>query len=451
MATAVARGLRTSAREHTRTTMSDFTSGRAMASRYAAWALLNLLVAGPALGLLSAYDATTDGGLSLQYPIFNTHAWMTLMGWCVPVLFALVYWLLPVLKESSARLGAVPGLSLVLLVLGNIGLAAYLFLAHNLRPALFVLPMVWGAFLVAGILYAATVSRLTIRTLRPTATDLGLQAGSVWLLVILAVRCAVALGALATGRHDFLASSEPAIRYAMLFGFIANTGLALAAAIVPPFLGTPHPRAMALTSFRIYNGAIGIWCGGAAWVLPYPYSWGRLLLVLAGFAFVYAVLRLLVDLRLFALLTATSQTTRRLLTRTALATGAIVMLAAALVIALLSIWAAATLHPPPPQMLALPMHLMAVGLFSNLVLAMYIPICGSRSMASIKGFLAWGAYVMLTAWLIGKVGLAVSTIIADDVMWRERYFAGWAVGGGMAFLALWLAAALRPVRRTDDA
>ena len=213
--------------------MADFTTGRLLASRYAAWALLNLLVGGPALALLSAYDAASDGTLNLQYPIFSTHCWLALMGWCVPSVFALVFWLFPLLKEAPLGRTRIPSLCLLFLVLATLGLPAYLFLSHSGRSSLFILPMAWGLYLVAGILYALVVWQLTARTLRPTATDLGIQAGAVWLLLVLGARVVAALGAMASERHEFLASSDAAIRLAMLFGFVGNTGLALAAAVAP--------------------------------------------------------------------------------------------------------------------------------------------------------------------------------------------------------------------------
>jgi len=428
--------------------MSDFTSGRVLASRYVVWALLSLLVGGPTLGLFAAYDAATDGSLNLQYPIFTTHCWLTLMGWCVPVMFALVFWLLPILKEAPLGRSRIPSLCLVFLVVPTLGLPAYLFLSHGGYASLYILPLVWGLYLIAGILYAMVVWHITNRTLRPTATDLGIQAGSVWLLLVLGVRAIVALGAMATGRHDFVASSDAAIRFAMLFGFIGNTGLALAVAVAPPFLGTAHPRARVLTSFRIYNAAVAIWCGGAAWVLPHPFSWGRLLLTMAGFGFAYGVLRLLLDLRLPELLLFTTHGARRKLTCTALATGAIMMIVAAVIIAVVGTWSAGTLTAAPAELVALPMHLMAVGLFTNLVLALYIPVSGPRSMVHVKGVMAWGAYILLTAWLIAKIAAAVLGIIVRAPLWAERYTIGWAVGAGMFLLALWLLAALSTGQRT---
>jgi hypothetical protein len=428
--------------------MADFTSGRILASRYAVWALLNLLVGGPALGLFAAYDAVVDGTLNLHYSIFNTHCWLTLMGWCVPTTFALVFWLLPILKETPLGRSRMPSICLLFLVLPTLGLPTYLFLSHGGHASLYILPAVWGLYLVAGIMYAIVVWHMTIRTLRPSATDLGIQAGSVWLLVVLSVRAIIALGAMATGRHDFVASSDAAIRFAMLFGFIGNTALALAAAVAPPFLGTAHPRAMVLTSFRIYNAAVAIWCGGAAWVLSHPFSWGRLLLTMAGFGFAYAVLRLLRDLRLPELLLLPTNNARRMLTRTALATGAITMILAALIVAMIGTWSAATLSAAPAELISLPMHLMTAGFFANLVLALYIPVCGSRSMLHVKGVMAWGAYILLTAWLIAKLAAAILGIVAQAPLWAERYTIGWAVGAGMLMLALWLLSALWGSGRT---
>lgn len=422
--------------------MADLNSGRVVAIRYAVWASANLLVGGPALGILAARDGATEGVLSLQYPIFNTHCWLTLMAWCVPTVCALVFWLFPILKESPLGSRHLPGVCLLFLVLGTLGLPAYLFLSHTGYSVLFILPVVWGLYLVAGILYAFAVWRLTFRTLRPTATDLGIQAGAIWLLVVLAVRLIIALGAMATGRHDFLASSDAAIGFAMLFGFVGNTGLALAAAVAPPFLGTAHPRANVLSSFRVYNTVVGIWCGGAAWVLPYPFSWGRLLLALVGFGFAYGVVRLLRDLRLPELLLMPASNARRVLTRTALATAAIMMILAALVTALVGTWSAGTMQVAPSAMIELPIHLMVVGVFANLILALYIPVCGLRSLANVKGVMAWGSYILLTAWLVAKIAVSILSIIAQAPLWAERYTIGWLVAGGMTLLALWLMSAL---------
>jgi hypothetical protein len=422
--------------------MSELITGRVLASRYSVWSLLNLLLAGPGLALVSAFDAATDGTLNLHYPIFNTHCWLVLMGWCVPSVFALVFWLFPLLKEAPLGRSHVPTLCLLFLVIGTLGLPAYLFLSHGGRSALFILPAAWGAYLVAGLLYGFVVWRLTFRTLRPTATDLGIQSGAVWLLVVLAARLVSALGGMATGRHDFLASSDAAIRFAMLFGFVGNTGLALAAAVVPPFLGTAHPRAMVLSSFRIYNAAVAIWCGGAAWVLPYPFSLGRMVLTVAGFAFAYAVIRLLLDLRFPELLLLPVNSARRMLVRTALATGAIMMIIAAVVVALIGVWSAATMGSAPAELISLPMHLMTVGLFANLVLTLYIPVCGARSMVHVKGVFAWGAYVLLTAWLVAKLAVTILGIIGQAPLWEERYVVGWTVGGGLILMSLWWLSAL---------
>jgi hypothetical protein len=421
-----------------------------MASRFAGWAVLNLLVAGPLLALLAAYAAAGGGSQPLQYADFNTHAWLTLMGWCAPVLCGLVYWLLPVLKESSSFLKPAPALSLLFLILGSLGLGAYLWAAHTSHSSLFLLAPAWGCYLVAGILYMLTVFRLTLRTLRPTATDLGLQAGAVWLVLVLAVRCAVALGALFSGAHDFLAGGEPAIQAAMLFGFVGNTGLALVTAVSLPFLGSPQPRATVLTSFRIYNAALGLWCGLAAWVLPRPGSSARVGLVLMGLALAYAVIRLLTELGLPQLLMGGADTPRRVAARTALGTGALLMATATVVLVLVSFWVEATTRAVPAQLGVLPMHLMAIGLFSNLVLALHVPLGGSRSVNQARGVLVWGAYGLLTVWLIVEVGLAVQGLVVDDAVWRGRYYAGWVAGSGAACLAAWLASVLRPAPRADS-
>lgn len=422
--------------------MADQHSGRVLASRYVTWGLLNLLVAGPTLGLLAAYDAATDGTLNLQLPIFSTHCWLTLMGFCVPMLLGIVFWLYPLLKESAVGPSHIPSLCLLFLVIPSFGHSAYLLLTYHGYPSLFVLPLTWGLYLVSGILYGLLIWRLTNRTLRPTATDLGIQAGAAWLLVVLAVRLVIALGALATGRHDFMAASDPAISIALLFGFVGNTGLAMAAAVTPPFLATPYPRALVMTSFRIYNLVLAIWCGGAAWILPHPFSWGRLPLALAGFALAYGVVRLLLDLRMIELLTLSTHGARRILVRTSMATAGIMMLLSAATIILISVWSGATMQRPPAEMLTMPMHLMSAGLLVDLVIALYVPVAGSRSLAGVKGVLAWTSYVLLTLWLLGKLGLTVVAAIDNTYLWVERYTVGWAAGLGMLLLGLWLVAAL---------
>lgn len=422
--------------------MARFTSGRATASSYAYWALANLLVAGPALGLLSAYDAASDGTLQLQYPIFNTHCWITLMGWCVPIICGLVYWLFPILKEKGLAGSSLPRVALLFLVLPTIGLGAYLFLSHLGYSSLFIQPVVWGLYLVAAVLYGMIVWRLTARTLRPSGTDMGVQAGAVWLLVVIGVRIIVALGSVTTNRSEFLASSDAAIAFAMLFGFMGNTVLALSVAVAPPFLGLSAPRPTIVTAFRWYNGLLGVWCGGAAWILPYPSSLGRLLLAGVGFGFAYSVINLLTHLRLTELLLLRAYGARRLLARTTFASGAITMLVAAVTVAVVGTWSAATMQAPPADLISLAMHLLTVGVFASLVLALFVPVTGSRSLAGVRGVLAWGAYLLLTLWLIAKIGLTVISIVTGQTLWAERYAVGWLVGLGMLMLSLWLVSAL---------
>lgn len=428
--------------------MEDANSGRSVARRFTIWGLLNLLAGGPLLALLAAYDATVDGNLSLHYPIFGTHSWLVLMGWCVPVTFALVFWLLPILKDvRDVRYGTSYNVCLALLVIPTLGLGAYLLLAHLGLPALFILPMVWGCFLTASILYATIVWRVCARTLRPTASDIGLLSGAVWLLVIMVVRVITALGAVATNRHDFLASSEPAVIIAMTFGFLGNTGLALASAIGPEFLLTSHARPTVTTAFRLYNTAVGIWCGGALWVLPVPYGFGRLMLAVSGFFFAYAATRLLVELRLFDLLLLRANSARRRLARTALGSAAVLMGLAIVNVTLIGLWIGGTMSPAPRELVVLPMHLMAAGFFSCIVIGLYVPLLGPQSLKGGRLFLAYAAYVLTLLWLLGRVGLSIMQIIGSQPFWYQRYYFGWTIAAGSVALALWLILAMSLPRR----
>lgn len=421
--------------------MADITAGRNTARRFAVWGLLNWLAGGPALGLLAAYDATTDGQLSLQYPIFGTHSWLVLMGWCVPVTFALVFWLLPVLKDLPVRYGSTHHCTLLLLIVSTVGLAGYLALAHFGRPALFALVPSWACYLTAAILYTNVVWRASARTLRPSASDLGLVSGAIWLVVVAGLRLVVALGAFGAGRHDFLASSEPALQIAMLLGFVGNTGLALATAIGPEFLGTPHSRPTVVTAFRIYNTALALWCGCAAWVLPYPYGLGRILLAILGLALAYGAARLLMELRLLELLAVRFDSRRRLLTRTALGTAGVLLLLAVACLAIVGLWASG-MRSVPLEMLVLPMHLTATGFFSCIVIGLFVPLLGNRSLNGLKLVLAYGGYALLLAWLGARMALTVLVIITGQELWPQRYQAGLLAGAGAVMLALWLLLAL---------
>ncbi|MHB8995675.1 MAG: hypothetical protein ACYC63_10525 [Armatimonadota bacterium] len=425
--------------------MADVT-GRNTARRYTIWGLINLLTGGPILGLLAAYDAAVDGGLSLSYPIFDTHSWIVLMGWCVPVTFALVFWLLPILKDLPQRYSSVYNICLTLLVVPTLGLGTYLVMAHLGQNSLFILPVAWACFLSAGILYTLIVWRVCARTLRPTASDLGLTAGAIWLVVILILRLIMALGAVATGRHDFLASSEPAIRLAMLFGFLGNTGLALASAIGPEFLMTRHSRPSVVTSFRFYNTLVALWAGGALYLLPLPFGLGRLLLAFVGFVLAYAVVRLLIELRVLELLAVKANSRRRRLTRTALGTAGLLLLLAVIVVALIGLWIGATVSHAPPELVALPMHLIGMGFFSCIVIGLFVPLLGNQSLTGIKFPLAYGAFVLTLLWLLGRIGITIIVMTTGEPVWYERYWLGMIAGGGALCLALWLLLAMLSVR-----
>lgn len=413
-----------------------------MAQRFAAWGLLNLLAAGPGLGLLAAFDAATDGSLALQYPIFGTHAWMTMMGWAVPTMFALVCLLLPVLKDVPFRSNAPAGICLFLLIVSTFGLAAYLFMAHTGRSALFILPPVWGFYLICGIIYNLIVWRHTARSLRPTATDIGVQAGAVWLLIVLGVKVIAALGGFGTGRHDFLASSDPAVLVAMMLGFLGNTGLAVAGAVAPAFLLTPHPRAKVLNAFTFYNAMVAIWCLGATWVLPWPFSFGRLFLALAGLLLLTAVIRILIEMRLFELISYHANSRRRKLTRLALATSGVMFAFSAAVISLIGIWNAATMHYAPAEMITLAMHVFMIGFFANLVIALFVPLLGARSLSGAKLVFAYLAHVAFMLWLAAKLALAVMGIVGHNALWYPRYVAGGLAGVAALCLTIWMVSAI---------
>jgi len=431
--------------------MPDVNAGRIVARRYAIWGLLNLVAGGPVLGLLAAYDATVDGSLSLNYPIFSTHSWLVMMGWCVPLTFAVVFWLLPILKDVPVRYGSVYTLCLTALVVPTFGLAAYLILAHLGRPAIYVLVPSWTCYLTAAVLYTTIVWRVCARTLRPTASDIGLSSGAVWLLAILAAKLLISLGAVATGRHDFAAQSERALLIAMMFGFVVNTGLALAAAIGPEFLATAHARPTVVTAFRLYNTCVALWCGGAAYLLPYPFGLGRFVLALVGIALLYSIVRLLIELRMLELLTLRANSARRRLTRTALGTAAVLLVLAGGVVMVLSLWIAATVTWAPDELVSLTMHLICVGFFPCIIIGLLVPLLGNRSLSGIKLPLAHAGYALLIVWLLGRTALATVVMINHQSLWFERYALGLLSGAGAVSLALWMLLALQSPNKPGSA
>ncbi|MEI6500203.1 MAG: hypothetical protein WCP21_04155 [Armatimonadota bacterium] len=422
--------------------MADVNAGRKVARGYAIWGLLNLVAGGPALGLLAAYDATSDGGLSIKYPIFGTHSWLVMMGWCVPLTFAIVFWLLPILKDTPVRYGSVYTLCLSALIAPTFGLAAYLALAHLGRPAIFVLAPSWACYLAAAILYTVIVWRVCARTLRPTASDIGLSSGAVWLLAILALKLVIALGAAATSRDDFAAQSERALLIAMMLGFVVNTGLALAAAIGPEFLAMGHARPTVVTAFRLYNTCVALWCGGATYLLPYPFGLGRFALTLVSIALLYSITRLLIELRMFEMLLLRANSARRKLTRTALGTAAVMLVLAGGVIMALTLWMAATVTWAPDELVTLTMHLICVGFFPCIIMGLFVPLLGNRSLNGVKLPLAYAAYAFLLAWLLGRTAVAVVVLMNGQPMWFERYVLGLLAGAGAVCLALWMLLAL---------
>lgn len=387
---------------------------------FTTFGLISLLISGPLFGLLAAFD-TIGGAPVRQYPISGIHAWMVVMGWCVPTTIALVCWLLPILKERPVRYGPYYKFWLMLLVIPTAGQALYLFMADHGSPPLFILPPIWFCYLAAAVLYLLFVRQIIGYSLRPTAGDVGLKAGAVWLLIIMFLRFVIALGATITTRPNFLIASEPAFLIALVLGFLGNTVLVLAEAVAPEFLQIPHSRASVITSFRIYNTAVAIWCAGAAWILSYPFSWGRLVFAAVGFFLAYAIVQLLVSLRLMLLLATQVSGRRRQLTRTTLGTAAILMTLAAGFLVLIGLWAIGTVQVPPRALIVLPLHLLCFGFFTNMVLALFIPVLGATSLDGPKASLASGAYVFMLLWLLMQVTLTIIGLTNGTEMWSPRY------------------------------
>jgi hypothetical protein len=201
-----------------------------------------------------------------------------------------------------------------------------------------------------------------------------------------------------------------------------------------------------VTSFRIYNTCVALWCAGALYLLPFPYGLGRLILAMVGFVFAYATVRLLVELRVLELLMVKANSTRRRLARTALGTSGIMLVLAAIIVSLVGLWIAGTMSQAPQEMLTMPMHLVGMGFFSCIVIGLYVPLLGNRSLSGIKLPLAYGAYILTLLWLLGRIGITIIVIITDQPLWYERYWLGLVAAAASVCLALWLLLAMFSIR-----
>ena len=150
---------------------------------------------------------------------------------------------------------------------------------------------------------------------------------------------------------------------------------------------------------------------------------------------------------MFELFAYRANSRRRRLTRLTLATGSIMFTFSATVISLIGIWNAATMYYAPAEMITLAMHLFMIGFFANLVIALFVPLLGARSLSGAKLVFAYLAYVMFMLWLAAKLGLAVMGIVSHDTLWYSRYVAGGLAALAAVSLAVWMvSAALFPGR-----
>jgi hypothetical protein len=422
-------------------------SGRSLARKLIWISICGLLIAGAALGLLAAFNATYDGGIVLTHQIWHTHSWLSIMGWCVPLMLALVCWLLPLLKSAQPFNGPSTSFCLAILVIGALLLGAYPLLARLDRSSLIVLPPAWALYSAMAFIYTARVWRVSARTLSPSACDVGVQSGAAWLLAAMLIKFIASLGAVSTMRHDYLASSEVAVMSMVLLGFLVNSGLALVATIATEFLRTPHPRPTILSGFATYNAALAIWIAGAMWCLPYPSSWGRILLSASAFVLFFATLDLLGRLRLFEVFYAKVTTARQRLVRLSVSTAVLCLLLAAVVVVVMSVWIAGTMGKAPASLGHLLLHLVGVSFPLYFSLALFTPVLGTTSLDGLRGALAYLAYTCVLLWTISLIALTPSMIINERLMWYERALAGSVAGLGVICFALWLLSAFRTPRR----
>lgn len=418
--------------------MKDIRVGRTLARHYVTWGVLSLLVAGSGLSLVGAYLAADSRQAALSAAAWQAHAWATVVGWIAPVLLGLLGWILPLLKRSSYDAGRLQRHVLGLLAAGTLLVAAPALLEPMGRSSDYVLAIGWLLCLAATAGYCGMAYRLSVRSLTPSAADLGIQSGLVWLAATLLLRLAAAVGIMVTGRSDFMAASEPGVWLGAVFGFAANLGLGLAAALLPEFLRMPHTRPHVRAAFGAYNGLLAPLVVGFMWCLPNAYSWGRLPLIVCALGFLYATLHLMSRLQLGSLVFPPNHTRRQRAARLALGTAAFWLLTGALVATGAAAWLAGFVEAPPPALLSCATHLVAAGFFGNLVLALGMALLGPTCLQGLRGWLSASAYLLTNLWLLAGLAAAVLPLGEVASNWHLRGLAGITVGIGSLCLGLWL-------------
>lgn len=418
--------------------MDDITVGRRLARYYVTWGVLSLLVAGCGLSLLSVYQAAQPQRAALAAVTAQAHAWTTFVGWMAPVLLGLLGWLLPLLKRSHDNTLGLQRRALAWLVSGTVLVAAPAVLEGLGRNADLVVTIGWLLCLAATAEYAVLVYRLSVRSLTPSAADLGIQAGLAWLGAVLLLRLAATLGTVFTDRADFMASSEPGLWLGAVFGFTGNLGLGLAAALLPGFLRMPHTRPQVRGAFAAYNALLVPLVVGLMWCLPHVYSWGRLPLIICALGFLYATVHLMGRLHFGALVFPTHHTPRQRAARVALGTAAFWLLTGALLTTGAAAWLAAFVEHPPSTLLSGAVHLVAVGFFGNLVLALGTALLGPTCLKGGRGWLPALAYLLSNLWLLWRLATAVLPLGEMAQSYSVRGLAGGAIAVASLCLGLWL-------------
>jgi hypothetical protein len=414
--------------------------------------LLVLIATSAVLLIVLGLEAMRNRALYLDWEVTLAQTWGTLLGGCLPLMMAVVFWLLPLLKEvpDSDRLPY--WLPLLLLVPGTLLMLAEPIVHYVGYNALAVLPVVWACFLGAGLFYAYVVWRLGPRhSLHPTTCDFGMQAGVIWLVSVLVLRLAFALIAVDLRRYDLLASAEQGWLAMMLFGFLGNTGLALASVAAPEFLQTPKGRPGVINAFVGYNVMLLFWVIGAAWCLTYPYSWGRLPFFLVSLGFFGATLNLLAQSRLLAVIfRAHVNTPRRRFARSAISLALISLLVAALAILLIASWVAGSQQLPPSQLLDLPYTFMTYGFLLSLALGLFAALLGRPCLEEGRNILAYGACAMLGGYLALYLMVNVAEVAADRSFNTVQAFVALPLEGALMVMLLWLTTAFGALRGSDS-
>ncbi len=418
--------------------MDDITVGRTLARYYVTWGVFGLLVAGCGLSLVGVYQAAHPEHATLAAISSQAHAWTTVVGWMAPLLLGLLGWLLPLLKRSGYSALGLQRRALVWFMPGTLLVAAPAVLEPMGRDSEIVVTIGWLLCLAAAVEYAALVYRLSVRSLTPSAADLGIQAGMAWLGATLLLGLAAALGTVFTGRADFMASSEPGIWLGAVFGFAGNLGLGLAAALLPEFLRMPHTRPQVRGAFGAYNSLLAPLVVGFMWCLPHVYSWGRLPLIVCALGFLYATLHLMGRLHFGALVFPPHHTRRQRAARLALGTAAFWLLIGALVTTGAAAWLAGFVEQPPPTLLSAAVHLVAVGFFGNLVLALGIALLGPAGLQGLRGGLSAIAYLLTNLWVLWRLATAVLPLGELAQSYPARGIAGAVIGIASLGLGVWL-------------